>query len=496
MEEGTSPVKEGDVLAGKYRIERVLGVGGMGVVVAARHLQLDQRVALKFLHPEALASKDVVARFAREARAAAKIQSEHVARVVDVGTLETGSPYMVMEYLEGRDLDAVIEERGAIPPEESVGYVLQACEAIAEAHAAGIVHRDLKPANLFLAVRADKRSIIKVLDFGISKATGKSEDVSLTRTSTVMGSPLYMSPEQMASAKRVDQRSDIWALGVILYELVTGVPPFVAESMTEVIASILMHQPAPPSSVDVPPELTKVIQRCLEKEPAKRFQNVAELAAALAPFAASEQQKSVERVTRVLGSTVRMEARPSSPPSGLAPTARAPLVSDAGASRPSVRVGNLAPEAAAKLAIAKTHASWGKTGDEPVPSAAGKAKMVGGIVAVSLVAVVSMAGLVAFRKPAPAPVAAAAPDPPPVAPTVSGIVPAVAPPASLVAAAPGPSVAPPAVAPDLAPPPVRPPTAHPASPRPGPPPRASAAPAAPAPAPTATAKNPLQIDLK
>ncbi len=161
-------VREGDVLAGKFRIERVLGQGGMGVVVAATHIQLDERVALKFLLPEALINSDAVARFAREARAAVKIKSEHVARVSDVGTLESGSPYMVMEYLHGQDLADWVRDRGAMPISDAVEFVLQACEALAEAHALGIVHRDLKPANLFVTLRADGTPCVKVLDFGIS----------------------------------------------------------------------------------------------------------------------------------------------------------------------------------------------------------------------------------------------------------------------------------------------------------------------------------------
>src|ERR1700760_4922495 len=193
-------VREGDVLAGKFRIERVLGRGGMGVVVAATHIQLEERVALKFLLPEALGNGEAVARFAREARAAVKIKSEHVARVSDVGTLDSGSPYMVMEYLEGQDLADWVRHSGAMRPADAVEFVLQACEAIAEAHALGIVHRDLKPANLFVTRRVDGSPCVKVLDFGISKLTtpGSTSDMGMTRTSTVMGSPLYMSPEQMS----------------------------------------------------------------------------------------------------------------------------------------------------------------------------------------------------------------------------------------------------------------------------------------------------------
>ncbi|HEX7601864.1 MAG TPA: serine/threonine-protein kinase, partial [Polyangiaceae bacterium] len=232
-----SPVAMGDVLAGKYRVERVLGRGGMGVVVAATHLHLDQRVAIKFLLPDALSHADVVSRFAREAKAASKVTSEHVAKVIDVGTLDSGAPYMVMEYLEGHDLAAELEAKGRLPVEEAVSHVLQALEALAEAHKAGIVHRDLKPANLFLANRPDKTSIIKVLDFGISKLPQAGGAV--THTAAIMGSPLYMSPEQLMSSKSVDARSDVWSIGIVLYESLSGSPPYRADTMPEIVALIL-----------------------------------------------------------------------------------------------------------------------------------------------------------------------------------------------------------------------------------------------------------------
>src|SRR5207237_4721833 len=197
-------LRQGDVLAGKYRIDCVLGVGGMGVVLSAHHIQLETRVAIKLLLPAMLAMPDVVARFELEARAAVRITSEHVARVLDVGTLETGAPYIVMEFLDGRDLAAWIREQGPMPVALAVEFVLQACVAIAEAHALGIVHRDLKPSNLFCIRRADGQLCVKVLDFGISKVTdptGSGTRLSTTKTTSMLGSPLYMSPEQMASAK-------------------------------------------------------------------------------------------------------------------------------------------------------------------------------------------------------------------------------------------------------------------------------------------------------
>ncbi|MGA3122604.1 MAG: serine/threonine-protein kinase [Polyangiaceae bacterium] len=232
-------VRQGDVLGGKYRIERVLGVGGMGVVVAARHIELDSRVALKFLLPELVASPEAVARFAGEARAAVQIQNEHVARVLDVGTLDNGAPYMVMEFLEGRDLSTWLEQRGPLPVEQAVEFILQACVAVADAHRLGIIHRDLKPANLFCIRRTDGQFVVKVLDFGISKLRrtpegDRASGMSVTKTSALMGSPLYMSPEQMRSSKDVNAQTDVWALGVILFELLTGRAPFLGETVTEV----------------------------------------------------------------------------------------------------------------------------------------------------------------------------------------------------------------------------------------------------------------------
>src|SRR5271165_3220466 len=222
-----SGVREGDILAGKYRIEKVLGAGGMGVVVAARHLDLDQRVAIKCLLSHTRTVPEIVERFTREARAAAKIQGEHVARVIDVGRFDDGTPFMVMEHLRGNDLADELAKSGPLPVTDAVRYLLETCEALAQAHALRIVHRDLKPANLFLAAQPGRRAIIKVLDFGISKVIDPSGG-ALTKTASIMGTPYYMSPEQLLSSKSVDERSDIWALGIILYELLVGRPPFMA----------------------------------------------------------------------------------------------------------------------------------------------------------------------------------------------------------------------------------------------------------------------------
>jgi len=318
-------VAPGDVLAGKFRVERVLGAGGMGVVVAAHHLQLDEKVAIKFLLPASVTKPDVLARFEREARAAVKIKSEHVARVIDVGRLQTGSPYMVMEYLEGGDLRSWLKERGAMATEQAAEFVLQACEAIAEAHALGIVHRDLKPANLFCLRRADGLLSIKVLDFGISKVgagmRGSAPELDMTSTGAVVGSPLYMSPEQLKSSKGVDQRTDVWSLGVILYELVAGKPPFVAESITELAIEIATGTPKPLRELktDVSRGYEDVVARCMVKDRTQRIQNVGELALALRDYAPKRAAASVDRILRT------MEAAGTklsvNPPSGMAQAA-------------------------------------------------------------------------------------------------------------------------------------------------------------------------------
>lgn len=299
-------VAPGTLLAGKYRVEHVLGEGGMGVVVAAQHEQLGQRVAMKFLLPGACENPTVVTRFLREARAAVQIKSEHVARVIDVGTLDGGEPYIVMEYLEGADLSQTVRALGPLTVSDAADFVLQACEALAEAHSLGIVHRDLKPSNLFVTKRADGSPLVKVLDFGISKlltpeATGV-EAANLTNTAAVMGSPMYMSPEQVRDSKNVDARTDLWSLGIILQELLSGKTPFHAETLAGLLAAIVADAPRPVREVcpHIPVELERVISRCLEKDPGNRFQNVAELALALAPFGGKSSSISLDRISRLL----------------------------------------------------------------------------------------------------------------------------------------------------------------------------------------------------
>ncbi len=305
--QGDEPVKPGDVLSNKFRVEHVLGVGGMGVVVAATHLQIGQLVALKFMLPAALAYPDNVARFEREARAAGKLRSDHVAKVTDVGRLDDGAPYMVMEFLEGEDLHRYMRKHGRLPVTTAVDFLLQACEAIAEAHAQGIVHRDLKPKNLFLTQRLNGEPLIKVLDFGVSKVKGEGGDLSLTTTRQVLGSPSYMSPEQLRASRDVDHRTDIWALGAILYELLTRQLPFPADTLTQLTAKVITEPPVPIEELrsEIPEQLRRVILKCMEKRPDDRFASVPDLAAALAPFAsASSVALATQRMSKgALGSS-------------------------------------------------------------------------------------------------------------------------------------------------------------------------------------------------
>jgi len=303
-----NPVSTGELIGGKYRVDGVLGAGGVGVVVEATHIQLGELVAIKVLQPSAAEDPETVARFEREARASVRIKSDYVTKVLDVGELDSGVPYMVMEHLRGHDLSQVLRDRTCLPVDEAVEILLQACLAVAEAHALGIVHRDLKPANLFLLRRTDGSPHVKVLDFGISKILarpGAIPEASMTQTATVVGSPLYMSPEQMESARYADERSDIWSLGTILFELIAGVPAFEATSMPQLCARILNGSPTCLLDVapDVPEALWIAVKRALERKPADRYAHVGELARELQPFAPARAHWLVDRIQSVVSAS-------------------------------------------------------------------------------------------------------------------------------------------------------------------------------------------------
>lgn len=294
----------GSVLLGKYRVDGVIGEGGMGVVLRAYHLQLRECVALKFPKRETLRWPGAAARFLSEARAAIRIKSEHVARVVDVGTLSDDTPFIVMEYLEGETLSQYAVREAPIDVHAIVEFVTQISEAIAEAHALGIVHRDLKPANIILTRRADGILAAKVLDFGISKVTDAAwEDInSREDIDTALGSPAYASPEQLQSPNQVDARSDIWSLGVIMYELATGRLPFSADTTVALCGRVLFDPFVPLRGLrpDLPSELCETIHRCLEKRPEHRHASVGHLVLELLPFATNRARASIERIARTL----------------------------------------------------------------------------------------------------------------------------------------------------------------------------------------------------
>lgn len=297
--------REGVVLADKYRLERLIGTGGMGIVYAATHLELDRRVAIKLLRPESFGSETVVARILVEARATARLHNPHVAKLLDVGRLESNVPFLVMELLEGRNLHDVLLSDGPRTVGQAVKYVLEACEALAEAHRAGIVHRDLKPANLYLTRDTYGEPTIKVLDFGVSKIldAGDTNNFGLTDSRTLVGSPVYMSPEQMRSARDVDHRTDVWSLGTVLFELLTARPVWTGQSLSELCAQVTRD--ACPTLDEVrpgmAPELSAIVARCLQKDPANRYQDVADLALALKPHALPADQSTLTRVLQLSG---------------------------------------------------------------------------------------------------------------------------------------------------------------------------------------------------
>ena len=294
----------------KYQVEGELGFGAAGVVLGARHRVLDQRVAIKFLLSRN-ENAEAVARFLREARTASRIRNQHVVRVIDASTLASGIPYLVMEYLEGVDLERMLHQspHRQLPITDAVDLILQTGEALAECHCAGIVHRDLKPSNLFCVHGADGLPMIKVLDFGIAKlGTTTIEgdppergnaDVPRRR---VFGSPAYMSPEQFESSTDVDLRSDIWAIGVLLYEFVTGELPFQETSIYRIRKRVSEDTPRSIRELrrDSPADLCPVILKCLEKLPNQRYANLAELAKALLPFASPRARPSVARIVRTV----------------------------------------------------------------------------------------------------------------------------------------------------------------------------------------------------
>jgi serine/threonine protein kinase len=330
----------GHVFAGKYRIVRKLGEGGMGAVYAAKNLDLGGLVALKVMLAEA-ESPEATARFDREARAASQLRGEHIVRTLDAGKLERGTPYIVLEYVEGINVEDYVTARGHLAAREAVEIIVQACEGVAEAHALGMVHRDLKLRNMLLTTRPNGTRLVKILDFGVVKLKEErtSTGVTLTHADAWLGSAHYMAPEQIQMSSKVDARADVWSLGVCLYRLLTGTRPFEGETVADVFSAIMGRHPKPLEEArpEIPLDLARAVERALEKTVRRRFQSVAELAAAIGPHASDaaagrridailrggrpdEEARSTTAETLVLARPAESTAADDAPTQALAPT--------------------------------------------------------------------------------------------------------------------------------------------------------------------------------
>ncbi len=389
----------GEVIDGKYRVERLIGTGGMGLVIEVTHVHLREPMALKILRPEAAKKATLVSRFQREGRASVRIKSEHVARVNDVGVLPSGDPYMVMELLTGTDLQRLCRERGPLPVGEAVEYVVQACEGVAAAHELGIIHRDLKPGNLFLTWRTDGSPLLKVVDFGVSKileTDGERKEDSLTAADGILGSPLYMSPEQIRYAKGVDARADVWSLGAILYRLIAGRSPFDVGSIAQILVSIVADEPEPLRTHQpaVPAALEAIVARCLEKDHKRRIQSAAELARELAPFRAHPANRSEA------GIGTRVDALPS-PVAVVPPSEARPMTFAQAAPAPAVAPLPIVP--ALQVASPATPVLFGREPSSVAPDASHAARsehLLGLVAGAGLVVLGGLVAILLFGKEA------------------------------------------------------------------------------------------------
>jgi serine/threonine-protein kinase len=324
----------GRVLDERYRVIRRLGEGGMGAVYEGEHLLIRKRVAIKVLHPQFAASGDMIARFHQEAVAATAIGHPNIVEVNDLGRTPDGGIYMVLELLVGEDFAATIERAGGLPIGRAVRIVQRVCDAVQAAHDKGIVHRDLKPENIFLVERDGQRDFVKVLDFGISKIQGGELSESGragTKTGSIVGTAYYMSPEQAQGKKSVDHRTDVWAMGVILFRALTGRYPFDDESYPMLIVKICSESPRRVRDFrrDVPPELDAIVLRCLERDPSVRVQSCRELRTLLEPFTADRAHDSNALAATMAGGNLATPAPHPAPVRIETPGARTgPIATD------------------------------------------------------------------------------------------------------------------------------------------------------------------------
>jgi eukaryotic-like serine/threonine-protein kinase len=408
---------KGDTIAGRYRVERLIGAGSSGFVVAARHVYLRRRVTLKILTSTTSAHQQAQRRHLALAHQAAALRGPHVARIVDTGFTEDGTPFIATERLDGRTLAAEIAERPQLPAVEAVRWILQACEGLAEAHSAGIIHGDLKPQNLFLAGDVSAAStdhggeprVLKILDFGMATPVDTDGDEG---TAAWFASPAYLAPEQIRNPQDTDARADIWALGVILYELIAGNLPFAADSVAGMLVAVAHDEPAMLATQDVPFELARVVQRCLAKDPSGRPADVATLALALAPFAGSEGIALARRVESALSSpppsmAVALDADADAAVTATAVTATAEGAKEKPLSRPSRVVGVEPGRSRATRGVAELEASLASLSRllGAAPNAAFRRRQLGAIATVGAAGILALVALLsspAASGPAPA----------------------------------------------------------------------------------------------
>ncbi len=426
-------LQEGDLVQGKYRVIRIIGEGGMGAVFEGENLRINRRVAIKVLHAALATNKEVVQRFEREAQAAGRIGNDHILEVLDLGDLPDGDFFMVMEFLEGEPLSDRIRRLGRMTPEQVAPLMTQVLTGLQAAHAAGIIHRDLKPDNIFvLREKAGQKDFVKIIDFGISKFQPLGGEMKMTRTGSVMGTPYYMSPEQASGSSEADHRSDVYAIGVMMYEAVTGKVPFEASTFNQLLFKIVLDEVPKPETIvpDLDPGFASLIHKAMARDKEARFQDCISLRNALLEWQKSGAAVSLPppggteahlgRTREAFGS--HSDAVPGGTPAG--------GVALGNASQPSVVI---APDAMSSTTGAGT---WSTEEQLSIPKKSNAGLLYGGVAAACLlVGGGAFFALSSDKEPDAAAAAASAKAPGP-------SVPAAQPPATKPAEPPPPSVEP------------------------------------------------------